>query len=98
MSEAPLDKKGLEHLAKLARLELDEAEEGKPLSDLQKIVSYVAELQEADTEGILPMNGGTELVNSFRADDERENTNQGSGTESFPETKDGYLQVPAVFE
>jgi hypothetical protein len=28
----------------------------------------------------------------------RENTNRGAGVDAFPESKDGYLKVPPVFE
>ena len=44
------------------------------------------------------MAGGTDLRNVFRGDDERENTNRGAGKDQFPESKDGYLKVPPVFE
>jgi Asp-tRNA(Asn)/Glu-tRNA(Gln) amidotransferase C subunit len=44
------------------------------------------------------MTGGTDLKNMFRDDAERENTNRGAGVEAFPKSKDGFLEVPAVFE
>ena len=93
-----LSKKDLEHLAKLARIELDPREEEKLLADLGKILEHVNELQAVPTDNVSPMAGGTDLRNVFRADDERENTNRGAGTDQFPEKKDGYLRVPPVFE
>jgi Asp-tRNA(Asn)/Glu-tRNA(Gln) amidotransferase C subunit len=48
------------------------------------------------------MTGGTDLVNVLRPDTieegGRENTNRGAGIDAFPESKDGYLKVPPVFE
>ena len=92
-----ITKHTLDHLAKLARIELGEKEEEKLLADLQKIVEYFSELQSLDTSGIAPMSGGTTLENSFREDTERENTQQGKGTDAFPKTQGGYLKIPPVF-
>jgi aspartyl-tRNA(Asn)/glutamyl-tRNA(Gln) amidotransferase subunit C len=93
-----LSKHDLEHLAKLARIELDPKEEEKLLKDLDNMLEHFKVLQELDTANVEPMTGGTDLKNSFREDGERENTNRGAGTEDFPEKKDGYLKVPPVFE
>jgi aspartyl-tRNA(Asn)/glutamyl-tRNA(Gln) amidotransferase subunit C len=93
-----INKEELEHLAKLARLELNPDEEEKLLADLGNILEHFKELQELDTTNVAPMTGGTDLKNMFREDTERENTNRGAGTEAFPKSKDGYLKVPSVFE
>lgn len=93
-----IHKHDLERLAKLARIELDPKEEEKLLKDLASILDYFKELQELDTKDVPPMTGGTDLKNVFRGDAERENTDRGAGTESFPEKEDGYLKVPPVFE
>ncbi len=93
-----LHKRDLEHLAKLARIELDPKEEEKLLKDLDKILDHFKELQELDTTNVAPMTGGTDLTGVFREDGERENTNRGAGVEAFPEKKDGFLKIPPVFE
>jgi aspartyl-tRNA(Asn)/glutamyl-tRNA(Gln) amidotransferase subunit C len=93
-----LNKRDLEHLAKLARIELDPKEEEKLLKDLGNILDHFKELQELDTKNVAPMTGGTDLKNVFRDDTESENTNRGAGVEAFPEAKDGYLKIPPVFE
>jgi aspartyl-tRNA(Asn)/glutamyl-tRNA(Gln) amidotransferase subunit C len=92
-----LNKHDLEHLAKLARIELDPKEEEKLLKDLGAILDHFKELQTIDTTSVPPMTGGTDLINVFREDDERENTNQGAGIDAFPEKKDGFLKIPPVF-
>ena len=98
MSDSSISKKALEHLAELSRIKLDEKEEEKLLEDMRKILAYFDELKSLDTSDVEPMNGGTELKNSFREDEERISTNQGAGVDAFPETKDGFLKVPPVFE
>ena len=93
-----LDKKTLEHLAKLARIELDPKEEEKLLKDLGNILDYFKELQALDTASVPPMTGGTNLKNIFRDDDASESTNLREGTDAFPEKENGFLKIPPVFE
>ncbi len=88
----------LEHLAKLARIELDPKEEKNLRHDLGEILEYFKELQALDTANVTPMTGGTNLMNVFREDGERENTNRGAATEAFPEKREGFLKVPPIFE
>ncbi len=95
---SPINKQTLEHLAKLARIELDTAEEERLLRDLAKILEHFEELKNLDTAHVAPMTGGTQLKNVFREDESRGNTNQKAGVEQFPETQDGFLKVPPVFE
>ncbi len=95
---SPINKTELAHLAKLARIELAPDEEIKLLKDLAEIIDYFKELEALDTSRIVPMTGGTDLKNVFRGDDERENTDRGAGAELFPETENGFLEVPPVFE
>lgn len=93
-----LSKQELEHLAALSRIEIDSKEEAKLIHDLGEILDYFTELQKLDTSDVPPMTGGTDLRNVFRADDGPANTNRGAGTDAFPNSKDGYLKIPAVFE
>ncbi len=93
-----ITKAELEHLAKLSRIELDPKTEEKLLKDMGAMLEYFQQLNELDTTNVKPMTGGTDLRNILRDDSERESTNKGAGIEAFPEKKDGYLKVPAVFE
>ena len=98
MAGTSITKHELEHLASLARIELDPKEEEKLLKDLSNILDHFKELQTLDTTNVAPMTGGTDLLNIFREDAEHENTNRGAGVDAFPESKNGYLKVPPVFE
>ncbi len=86
----------LEHLARLARLELRPEEKNKLLKDLQDILGYVAELQSLDLKEVPDLEPF--LKNALREDGERQSTDQGAGKESFPESRNGFLKVPPVFE
>jgi aspartyl-tRNA(Asn)/glutamyl-tRNA(Gln) amidotransferase subunit C len=93
-----ISKEELHHLAELARIKLDPKEEDKLIKDLANILAHFEELRALDTKTVPPMTGGTDLRNVFRDDTERENTNQGEGTLAFPESENGSLKVPRVFE
>ena len=95
-----INKKTLEHLAALSRIELDGKNEEKLLKDLQKILEYFDELKEVDTENIEPMTGGTSQKNVFRDDEEsgNEKVKNENLTGQFPDKQNGYLKVPPVFE
>jgi len=93
-----IDKKQLNHLADLARLNLNADEETKFLKDLGDILNYFTELQKVYTENVPPMNGGTGLQNIFREDvGEPTFTDTDKIRAEFPESDKGYLKVPHVF-
>ena len=95
--DSPINKKTLEHLAKLTRIELKPKEETELLKDLQKILDYFEELKTLDTKEIKPMTGGTLIKNIFREDERKTNINEGAGKDAFPETQKGFLKIPPVF-
>jgi aspartyl-tRNA(Asn)/glutamyl-tRNA(Gln) amidotransferase subunit C len=98
MSQAPITREVLEHLASLARIQLTPEEEEKFLKDLQSILDYFKELQEVNTEHVEPLSGGTLLTNVFREDEERRNTLRGQGSKDFPLHDNSYLMIPPVFK
>lgn len=94
-----LDKKHLEHLAALARIELHAHEEEKLLKDLEKILEHFNELKEVNTDNVAPMAGGTELKNAFKSDAIRDDRlTADRSVDAFPEKEGRYLKVPPVFE
>ncbi len=94
-----INKKTLEYLAELGRIELDKKHEEKMLGDLQNILGHFDELNEVDTEGVEPLAGGTIEVNVFRNDENFNNQSPVSNLiDAFPEKEGGYLKVPPVFE
>ncbi len=93
-----IDKKTIEYLAELSRMKLNAKEEEKLIKDLGNILGYFEELKSLDASGVETMNGGTDIKNAFREDEERSGTNRGAGTEAFPENEKEFLKVPPVFE
>jgi aspartyl-tRNA(Asn)/glutamyl-tRNA(Gln) amidotransferase subunit C len=69
----------ISHVADLARLQLSSEEVEVMTGQLGDILSYVAKLNELDTEEITPMTHAISIVNAFREDEvqpslEREKT------------------------
>ncbi len=59
MSERPkIDQARVLHVARLASLSLDAGEVLEMVSELGRIVGYVEQLAELDTDGVPPMTGG----------------------------------------
>ena len=93
-----LTKKEIEHIAKLARLELSEKELKKYGSQLSDVLSYIDQLREVDTTNIKPTAQVTGLENALRndevddwSDDERE-----IALNQAPELEDGQVKVKRV--
>ncbi len=95
-----LTKEQVQHLAKLSRLELSEAEVEKFQGQLSAILAYVDKLKEVDTSGIEPTAQVTGLENIARADEADtfgEQTKAGV-LENVPKKKGEHVEVKAVFE
>lgn len=67
-----IDKKTIQHIAKLARINLTDKEEEKMQVELSSILEYIELLNRVETEGIEPLYQTTGLVNSLREDKYRE--------------------------
>ncbi len=96
-----ITKKDVEHIAKLARIELTDAEKEKFEKDLSGILDFINKLNEVDTENILPLAGGTELKNVMR-EDVREMPHDpieaAKLVRAAPEHEGGFVKVKKVFE
>ncbi len=64
-----LNKEQIQHIAKLARLELTEEELEKYGDQLSNILNYIDQLQEVDVAGVEPTAQITGLDNILRADE-----------------------------
>lgn len=93
------DEKELEKLAKLSRIECSEEEKKKLLSSLKRILAYVEQLKEVDTDGVSPCNHILESqVNVFRADDVGELLPREAFLANAPAHIGGMIKVPPVMK
>lgn len=86
----------IDKLAKLARLEFEPDEKEKLKKDLEKMIAFVEQLQELDTEGevpVLQMSSNTDVLR----DDEIKNTlTREEALKNAPLTDGVYFKVPKV--
>ncbi len=96
-----LSKQEVQHIAKLARLDLTEKEIGKFQKDLSAILDYFEKLKEIDVSEVEPMSHSVKVENVTRKDKVRLNGPSAAEAEKLldpaPETKNGYLKVKSVF-
>ena len=88
----------VDHIAKLARLGLDEKEKEKFTQELSSILSFVEKLNEVDTDNIEPMAHVTGLKNIKREDVEKEKDKEDTDrlVELAPEEEKRQVKVKAV--
>lgn len=95
-----ISREEVHRLAKLARIDVPEEEEGKLQKDLEAILGYIEKLKEVDISGVPEMTHAVEAENVFRADEVGENGEDDENillTDQFPEEETGYLKVKGVF-
>lgn len=86
----------MQHVAKLARLELTEAEVDRMTGQLDAILSYVAKLDELDTVGVAVTTHTQHVVNAFREDEVRPSLPRESSLANGPEHNNESFVVPKV--
>ncbi|MHA1457857.1 MAG: Asp-tRNA(Asn)/Glu-tRNA(Gln) amidotransferase subunit GatC [Promethearchaeota archaeon] len=92
-------KKVLEHVSKLALLDLSEEEKEKLAIQLGDIVNYFKKLNDLDTSNVKPMTHPIEgLKNVFREDVPRESLSNEEALKNAKYTKDGYFKAPRILK
>jgi aspartyl-tRNA(Asn)/glutamyl-tRNA(Gln) amidotransferase subunit C len=86
------------HVARLARLELAPDELPKLEADLRRIVEYVSELAQVDTEGIPPTAHVTVAHAPLRADVPRPGLSHEAALAEAPRCSDGAFAVPTFVD
>ncbi len=88
--------KDVEHVAKLARLELSEDEKVKFSKQLGDILKYMEQLNEVDTSGIEPMNHPIDFSNVMRDDIVITEQTREELMANAPEVEQDYFKVPKI--
>jgi aspartyl-tRNA(Asn)/glutamyl-tRNA(Gln) amidotransferase subunit C len=91
-----IDKKTLEKISHLARLELDESKEKEMLESLSEILTWVEKLNELDTEQVEPLTNMTMEINALREDKVGEHLDREKGLLNAPERDKKFFRVPKV--
>ncbi len=86
------------HVAKLARLSLSDQEKLELTHQLNAILTYVEQLQQLDTEGVVPTSHPMPLHNVMRLDIVQPSLSIEKVMLNAPEVENGQFKVPAVLE
>lgn len=97
MSE-PLNSEDVEKVAKLARIQLSDAENEEYRKSLTQILGYVEMLNELDTESVEPMAHAIDVKNVFRDDVVTPSLSIEEALQNAPQTDGRYFLVPAILD
>lgn len=93
-----LSKAEVEHVARLARLELSQAEREEFTGQLNAILNFVTKLNELDTSGIEPMAHAIPVFNIFKPDRTAPSLDVELALANAPDRMDQFFRVPKVLE
>ena len=88
--------KDVEHVAKLARLELSENEIEKYSKQLGDILKYVEQMNEVDTTNVEPMNHPIDFVNVVREDKKIYENTREELMANAPDIEGEFFKVPKI--
>lgn len=91
-----IDLDTVRHVARLARLRLDPAEETKMAEELNGILEHIDRIQGLDLDGVEPTSHVIDLKNVLRDDVPRPSISREDALENAPEVIDGGFGVPKI--
>jgi aspartyl-tRNA(Asn)/glutamyl-tRNA(Gln) amidotransferase subunit C len=93
-----ITKQEVEHVAKLARLELSDQDKDTLTTQLSNILTYVETLNELDTKGVAPTSHVLDISNVMRDDVPGVSLSQERALANAPEKAAGHYKVPKIIE
>jgi len=91
-----IDKETVDKIAHLARLELAETEKQEMIGDMNRILDFMAKLNEVDTSGVEPLVYMSNEVNVLREDVVKQDITTEEALENAPKHNDQYFLVAKV--
>jgi aspartyl-tRNA(Asn)/glutamyl-tRNA(Gln) amidotransferase subunit C len=91
-----IDNQTVEKIAHLARLEVSDTEKIELAADMERILDFMAKLNEVDTSGIEPLIYMTDVVNATRPDVVVQQITHEEALENAPEHDADYFRVAKV--
>lgn len=88
----------VEHVARLARLELTSEEKELFAGQMDAILGYVEKLKELNTDAIVPTSHAVPMENAFREDAARPSIGLEKALANAPMVSGSFFAVPKVIE
>lgn len=93
-----IDRKTVEHVANLSRLEMTPEELERYEKQLGAILEYIEQLRELDVTGAEPMAHPGDIQNVFRPDEPKPGVTNEEALRNAPEKAGPYFVVPRILE
>jgi len=93
-----VDNQLIEKLAKLAKLEFDDKAKSEIRKDLSRMLDFVEQLNEVDTDGVEPLIHVNSESDRLREDEITEQLSQAEALKNAPLHDGYYFKVPKVVE
>ena len=91
-----INKEEVRKVAELARLELNENEINNHAEQLEKILEYIKQLEEIDTNDVPCTTRAIEVINVFRKDEKLNFDCKEELLDLAPSREDEYFKVPKI--
>ena len=85
-------------VAKLARLDLSDADLSRMTEQLSAILNYVDQLKQVSTDGVEPLAHPLHVQNVFRGDEPVPSISTDAALANAPDRRGDFFGVPAVLE
>ena len=93
-----IDRAAVDHVARLARLDLSDEERERMGVELSNILEHAAKVQELDLDDVPPTSHSVRLRNVMRADDVDATLDQDTALANAPASEQGMFTVPRILE
>jgi aspartyl-tRNA(Asn)/glutamyl-tRNA(Gln) amidotransferase subunit C len=93
-----IDRQAVDHVARLARLALDENERDRMMGELAQILEHAEKIQELDLDAVEPTSHSLPIHNVMRRDEVRACLTQEEALANAPAAEAGRFKVPRIIE
>jgi aspartyl-tRNA(Asn)/glutamyl-tRNA(Gln) amidotransferase subunit C len=93
-----IDRATVDHVARLARLDLSEEERERMRAELSNILEHVETIQAMDLDAVEPTSHAIPLHNVMRKDEVKPSLPREEALANAPQAEDGRFRVPRIVE
>lgn len=94
----PIDRAAVDHVARLARLDLTDEERERMRAELTQILEHAERIQALDLDGVPPTSHSVSIRNAMRPDEVTPSLEPDEVLRNAPEVEDGRIKVPRIIE
>jgi len=93
-----LDEKMVDKIAELSKLEFKDEEKATIINDMNKMLDFVDQLQELNTDNVEPLIHMSEEFNVLREDENVKTIDQDEALKNAPSKDSTYFKIPKVLD